>query len=392
MPYFDIILNLPNFTIVKTSGYNPILHDICWHGDARCPHCDSRNLRKKDRFVRVISHESVGLRKVLLRLSVYKYRCRDCGKYFRQRFEGILPWQRSTEAHKKQVYHQHSQGISRKDLSRNIGKSDSTVARWYDRVYDLENRKLLSLRLPTVLGIDEHSFSRRKKQYATTFCDLQRHRIFDVALGKSRVSLQDYMDGLKGKNKVRVVCMDLSETYRSIARNAFPNALIVADRFHVVRLALHHLLKTCQAIDPELKWSRGVSRLLRKHSKNLRSWQAERLQDYFVHQPAVAEIYRFKEQLMWVLLRKNQTKTQCKRVIPKFLDMIKLLRNSGFEDCQKLGKTLQSWSEEIGRMWRFSKSNGITEGFHRKMKLIQRRAFGFRNFENYRRRVRVLCA
>ncbi len=47
---------------------------------------------------------------------------------------------------------------------------------------------------------------------------------------------------------------------------------------------------------------------------------------------------------------------------------------------------------EIARMWRFSRSNGITEGYHRKMKLIQRRAFGFRNFENYRKRVRVLCA
>ncbi len=42
-------------------------------------------------------------------------------------------------------------------------------------------------------------------------------------------------------------------------------------------------------------------------------------------------------------------------------------------------------------MWRFTKSNGITEGFHRKMKLIQRRAYGFRNFENSRTRVRVLC-
>ena len=44
-----------------------------------------------------------------------------------------------------------------------------------------------------------------------------------------------------------------------------------------------------------------------------------------------------------------------------------------------------------GWMFRFSRNNGITEGFHRKMKLIQRRAYGFRNFENYRLRVRVLC-
>ncbi|WP_162263071.1 MULTISPECIES: transposase, partial [Legionella] len=50
------------------------------------------------------------------------------------------------------------------------------------------------------------------------------------------------------------------------------------------------------------------------------------------------------------------------------------------------------WREEVVRMWRFTKNNGITEGFHRKMKLIQRRAYGFRNFENYRLRVKVLCS
>jgi transposase len=36
-------------------------------------------------------------------------------------------------------------------------------------------------------------------------------------------------------------------------------------------------------------------------------------------------------------------------------------------------------------------TNGITEGFHRKMKLIQRRAYGFRNFANYRLRVIAQC-
>ena len=45
----------------------------------------------------------------------------------------------------------------------------------------------------------------------------------------------------------------------------------------------------------------------------------------------------------------------------------------------------------IIRMWRFTRNNGITEGFRRKMKLIQRRAYGFRNFENYRLRVLIEC-
>lgn len=94
---------------------------------------------------------------------------------------------------------------------------------------------------------------------------------------------------------------------------------------------------------------------------------------------------------MQVLTAKQQTKHRCRILVHRLLDAIRQLEASPFEDCQKLARTLDSWQVGIGRMWRFSRSNGITEGFHRKMKLIQRRAFGFRNFENYRRRVRALC-
>ncbi|MBZ5606011.1 MAG: transposase, partial [Acidobacteriia bacterium] len=53
---------------------------------------------------------------------------------------------------------------------------------------------------------------------------------------------------------------------------------------------------------------------------------------------------------------------------------------------------LASWSQEIAAMWRFTRNNGITEGFHNKMELINRQAYGFRNFQNYRLRVKVLCS
>jgi hypothetical protein len=43
--------------------------------------------------------------------------------------------------------------------------------------------------------------------------------------------------------------------------------------------------------------------------------------------------------------------------------------------------------ELIACRWRFTENNGITEGFHRKMKLNQRRAYRFKNFQNYRLRV-----
>lgn len=86
------------------------------------------------------------------------------------------------------------------------------------------------------------------------------------------------------------------------------------------------------------------------------------------------------------------TAKQCRRLIPLFLKMLSALKESPFKRLVSLGKTLDQRKEEVVRMWRFTKNNGITEGFHRKMKLIQRRAYGFRNFENYRLRVKVLCS
>jgi transposase len=73
-------------------------------------------------------------------------------------------------------------------------------------------------------------------------------------------------------------------------------------------------------------------------------------------------------------------------------DAIDHLRQSGLPQMVQLGETLDSWKEEIATMWRFTRNNGITEGFHNKMETINRQAYGFRNFENYRLRVKVLCA
>jgi transposase len=44
----------------------------------------------------------------------------------------------------------------------------------------------------------------------STFCDLRKHKIFDVAPGKSAKGLEAFLLTLEGREKVRVVCMDLS--------------------------------------------------------------------------------------------------------------------------------------------------------------------------------------
>ena len=77
---------------------------------------------------------------------------------------------------------------------------------------------------------------------------------------------------------------------------------------------------------------------------------------------------------------------QSKRLVKKLLFLISELKKCCFDPLVTLGNTMDRWKEEIACMWRFTKNNSITEGFHRKMKLIQRRAYGFKNFDNYRLR------
>jgi transposase len=149
---------------------------------------------------------------------------------------------------------------------------------------------------------------------------------------------------------------------------------------------------TYQHIDPRIKNNRGLLAALRTRPNNLSSKRLHKRDHYLKQQPAIETIYQFKQRLHHLLRKKCMQARRCKRYIPIFLKMIKALKESPFQKLKTLGKTLHQWREEIVRMWRFTKNNGITEGFHRKMKLIQRRAYGFRNFENYRLRVRVLCS
>lgn len=359
-------------------------------GAAACPDCGSQRLRKKDKRWRQPRHESWGLRHCILELESCKFRCRDCGRTFWQRFPGILPGKRATEPFRRSVFVTHYDGVNRSRLARREGIGGATVERWS---HDFLGRELAERRgapCPRVLGIDEHFFS-RKDGYATTFCDLSKHTIFDVVLGRSEAALENYLAKLPGKQRVRVVCMDLSSAYRALVRKHFPKAKIVADRFHVIRLVNLHFLACWREIDPLGARHRGLLSLMRRHRHNLKPEQLVRLQAYFEKFPALGEIYRFKQRLTYLLLKKHRTRKACVPLIQRFLKALHQLLHCGLAQLVTLGQTLASWAVEIATMWRFTRNNGITEGFHTKMEVLQRQAYGFRNFQNYRMRVRVMC-
>jgi transposase len=390
MPLSVSILDIYGYELTNIIGRNPVIIEAKYTRKVTCPFCHGHSLRKKDRYVRKLNHESMGSRTTKLHLTGYKYHCRVCGRYFNMRFPGVLKYKRSTEGFRLEVFEKHNNGHTQSYLSKSLFIGTATVERWY---HDLLAKKVSNAKnspCPRVIGIDEHFFT-RKKGYATTLCDLGRNKVFDLTLGRTEYALGGYFEHLQGKDNVRVVCMDLSDPYRNVVRKHFPDALIVADRFHVIRLVNHHYLRTWNLIDPVGRKNRGLLSLMRRNAENLRSEQINKLNSYFKLHPEMKIIYDFKQELVSLLKIKRKTQYECKRIIPLFLNYIEQLKDSLLEPLVTLGNTLDAWREEVARMFRFTKSNGITEGFHNKMEMISRRAYGFRNFENYRLRVKALC-
>lgn len=385
------ILRIPGYEVLSVEGTNPVRIQARYIGAASCPSCGSSSVRNKDRFIRTLQHESIGLRRCYLELEARKYQCLDCGRYFHQRFPGILPYRRSTEGFRREVFEQHRDGISQRTLAERKKIGSATVERWFHDFLRLKVSELKAAVCPRVLGLDEHYFS-RKDGYATTFCDLEKHRVYDVKLGRSEAALAGFFERLPEREKVEVVCMDLAANYRALVNQYMPQARIVADRFHVIRLINQHFLSVWRQVDPERSKNRGLLSLMRRHAWRLDRLQQLRLQDYLATQPVLKLVYEFKQKLCRLLLIKYRKFRQCPRLIQIFLHYVEQLKASDFDALRTLGGTLWNWREEIACMWRFTRNNGITEGFHTKMEMISRRAFGFKNFENYRLRVKALCA
>lgn len=387
MSHAGLIIGIPGLKIERVNRQEGI--EVWAAPSARppCKHCDGQSLRVKATHQRTVKHTRQGNQVMTLHLRVPKYHCQHCGRYFRHPFKGLRPRYRATEAYRLEVFEAHDGGVTQRKISRTHNISPATVERWYQHHVAQKHSEIDRRFCPQVLGIDEHFFT-RKKGYATTFVDLKNHKVFDVKLGRSEPSLRQYLRGLQGREKVRVVVMDLSETYRSIAKRYFPNAAIVADRFHVVRLINQHFLKVWQQYHPEGRKNRGLLSLMRRHKWRLRDEQHVNLMTYLADYPALKALYLAKQKLIRFMLLKTVTARYARKQLPRYLALLEQLEES---PLRALAATLRSWMEPIIAMWRFSKTNGITEGFHTKMEMMSRRAYGFRNFENYRVRVLTHC-
>jgi transposase len=194
------------------------------------------------------------------------------------------------------------------------------------------------------------------------------------------------------------VSMDTSATYARAARLALPNAVVVVDRFHLVALANRAVTeyrrelawarrgRRGRKIDPE--WAQR-NRLLRA-GETLTDDEATKMHHAMrAADPSggLEKCWQGKEMLRQLLALAG-TDPDRSKIWNQLTDFYLHCADSGIAQLRRLAWTVYAWQASIIEGLRTGISNGRTEGYNRIVKHVGRIAFGFRNQENQKRRIR----
>ena len=204
----------------------------------------------------------------------------------------------------------------------------------------------------------------------------------DAASAKLEAQLAD----IPGRDNVRFVVADLCDPYKSFALRFFPNAQVVADKFHVLRLLTPHINRRRKLVTGDRR-SALIRRLLLRSRFTLdhaSRWGVDR---WLEHQPDLRELYWAKESLHALYRVRGRD-----RAVIALTALTDRLASSSLPELHTFRRTLLRWRRQILAHFGTGLTNGRTEGFNNKAKLVKKRAYGYRSFRNYRLRLLNACA
>ena len=382
---------LPELELVRFSRFGPksLRLKVRKTSDFEvCPRCASKCSTIYDHRLVRVSDEPIRGRRVTLEIVKRRFQCKGCAKVFMEPVSGISKGKRFTQRFKRHLLWCCERFTDLKAVKRHVGCSYGFL---YSALYEqLElNRRKHVYPWPKVIGIDEHSFKKNRDfghmEFATVLVDHRNKRVFEMVEGKSKAALSLQTDHLKQRENVSWVTMDLSSTFRSFAKDKFPNAKIVADKFHVVRLLDNHINRMRKKITGDRR-KLPVRKLLLKNSHDLDFWKRSLIYKWLESYPELREVYSFKQALHKLYRTRGYNKAR-----RAFLKMVTAMGYSKLKQIQTLRKTLIKWQHEILNYFKTRLTNARVEGFNNKAKLIKRRAYGYRSFKNYRLRVLNAC-
>jgi len=327
-------------------------------------------------------------RPVRLWLHLRRFECRGCHHRPWEKSESFGERVQWTERLYQQVRAAFLGGCPGRELARRYGLSERTVFRWtFERSRGGRPRKL-----GRAIGID--AYARRKgHHYNTSIVDLDKGR--PIATFKGRRA-DDVIAWFKSRPqeelaRVQVVVLDMSKTYFGAIQEVFGDQVQVIDRFHVVQQAVDALDAVLSAVKTQLDTDEAKE-LKKLRKRWLKSSEQLNVDEIIARYDWQRRFPALRETLAWVQdLRKGFDRKYNKPAREALLTLIERANQSAQEPLQRIAGTLTRWFAPIVRYIRNRYTNGMTEGFNNKIKLIQRMAYGLRNEHNRRKRILAWC-
>ncbi|TGE11418.1 ISL3 family transposase [Hymenobacter elongatus] len=355
-----------------------------------CPTCGVECTVVNDRSTRRLRDLNISERAVYLVVSVRQFRCPTCGSCPTER----LPF---ADANKSYTHRQARYVFAwcRKQAYSEVGAIVGMHAKTVERLvlHHCQQAQQLPQRYAGLrrLGIDEQSHRKGKKHFICLLTNLDTGTLVDILPDRKKETLVAYFQalGLAFCQQITAVSCDLWQPYLAVVATCFPQATLVLDRFHVVKLLnqgldafRRHLRKEApdEAGYKQLKW------LIFKQYHRLTDAELDTLQAAFAVNAEVKTAYFLREEFHHILDRPQAVDSAIK-LLDKWIARIQVQKVTHFDSFIQ---TLQRHKEPIANYVLDNVSNAVTEVLNNLVRSIRRCAFGMPGFQHLRLRVMAI--
>ena len=344
-----------------------------------CPACGASTDRVHDYRKQIIKDIPLA-RDTFLHLRKRRYRC-SCGKRFFEKNTFLPRYYRVTSRLVSEIMFSFKKLIPATEIGSRFNVSAVTAMRYFS----LFNKKLT--KLPEVISLDEFKGNSGGQKYNSIVADPKNGTVLDVLPNRYENDLIKYFSQFPSKTNVKYFVCDMNPHFRRVSQVCFPNAVIVADKYHVVRQVYWAMERVRKNEQNKLsktfrKYFKKSKYLLSKKPEKLTEEEMDRLSLMFEIAPRLADAYRLKNEFLTVIRTKSSA--EGKHKLADWLLSVETMDIPEFFDCTK---AYHNWFHEILNSMDVPWTNGFIEGCNNKTKVLKRVCFGMRNFNNFRKRI-----
>lgn len=377
------ILNLPAYTVTNIEETE---HDYHINAETKapplkCPHCYSDNLVGFGRNEQLVRDLPIHCKRIGIYVDTRRYQCRSCNKTFYERLPD-LDGKRMMTSRLVTWLGKHSVKRPFAHLAEEIGISEMTVKNVFnDYINELE--RTVRFETPQWMGIDEIHIIKKPRCVVS---NIENNTIVNVLRDRNKKTLADYLFRLKGRELVKCVAIDMWEPYKDAVRDVMPQARIVIDKFHVVRMANDCLEKVRKDIRSSLtdKQRRGLMHdrfILLKRESNLKRLDLITLESWTNNYPALGAAYRAKEGFFAIY-----DAMTFQEGIAQFRDWEASLAPEIKDAFYPLTRAVNNWMPEIMAYFDHPVTNAYTESLNNLIRVMNRLGRGY-SFEALRAKI-----